>query len=243
MLNKIKEFFRNRTKEKTIEENKKILLIYGAIFIVCFITLLSFQNIRKTEIQKMEKEFNNILSKNYDNYSETINLYLGEEEYKLDYKTDSKINIYSSDTFSKTEYVLYDNKLYYFENDKLIETNVNEINDMFNDKLYNLEFIINLIKKSKLEFSRDNNAYCIIDLTDFFEEYNQEYNENVVVNGEGKVKVIISFDKKLNSISLIYDDVIKNLTGEEKEIQYIININNTGNNNFDNYLKYLENNN
>jgi len=147
MLNKTKEFFRNRTKPKTIEENKKTLLIYGAIFIVCFITLVSFQNIAKTEIQRIEKEFNNILSKNYNNYSETINLYLGEEEYKLDYKTDSKINIYSSDTFSKTEYVSYDNKLYYFENDKLIETNNNEINDMFNDKLYNLlTFLRNIIK-------------------------------------------------------------------------------------------------
>ncbi len=243
MLKKLKEYLIAKNEPKSFEENTKSMVRYILVFVVGFVVILIMNAHRNKNYEQMKDTYNDNINKISDNYTLEIKLYKGEEEYTLEYKTDSIIGVYSSETFSKTEYISYNNELFYLENDKIVKTDFNEINGIFDNKLYNLKLLTNLIKSSNGKFNRYKTKYNI-KMNDFFNEYNKLFNDNINPTLEDDIILDVNHDEKsIKSIAIVYDSVIKVLTNEVNETEYVITLKNLNSTDNSEYYKYFEENN
>ncbi len=243
MLKNIKEKIQNVKKEKSSEGIDKPFIVYGVIFLICFLCLIGLGETQKGKKEYRESIISDISNKTYNNYSAIINVYDGEEESTLEYKTDSKINVYSSGLFPRTEYISYNNELYYIENELPVKSNIEDINNIFNYQYYDVNFILSLFNDCKTKFIDSKTIYCNIKLSKYFEHFNKKYDTDIKVVNDSIVIISIVFDKEVEKISVIYDDINRLLNKEDKELQYIINLNNINKNDFNDYLKYFNENN
>lgn len=243
MLKKVKEVIKKKKEENGTEEIDKKFIIYGIVFVICFFCLIGLGETRKDKKEYQQTKLSSITSKIYNNYSADIKVYDGEEESTLEYKTDSKINIYSSELFPKTEYISYNDELYYLENDNVSKSNMKDINDLFMYQYYDINFILSLFKDCKTKYTNSKTVYCNISLSKYFEHFNKKYNTDFQVKNDNVVIIAIMFDKELEKVSIMYDDINRIINNEDKELQYIITLSNINGNDFSDYLKYFNENN
>lgn len=229
------------------EENKK-KYTYIALFVFMLIFIILFRS-NKTEFKyRSNEDVKEIIIKNINkitnNYSLEIELHKNEEEYKLEYMSDSTMKMYSSDTFPVTGYLIYDSKYYQLNNNELEKTKTIEINDIFNEKLYNMELIKNITNHCDINNKSLIRANCSVDLKNFFEEYNKLYNTDIVIPEEGTMNVEFLYDEtRIKAVKIDYSNVINYLENANDKIIYDIDIVDTNKNDFSEFVSYIEKNN
>lgn len=216
----------------------KQIFITGIIFFFSFILLLFFgkanskiKNIKTINYnEKINKLFENI----NDNYTLDISLFKNEEKYTLWYSKDKNITLYSSDSFSKLGYVFYNNQFYYLEDNKIHKLDNLDINTIFNEKLYDINFIKHLISKCTLKNKSLIKKECEINTKDYINIYNEYYNEAISLE-ENDIEIeIIHDNNKIIGIIIDYDNIFID------ELKYTIDIEDVNKNNFSEYEKLFQ---
>ncbi len=225
------------------ENNKNY--IYIALFIFMLVFIILFRT-NKTEFKyRSNEDVKEIIIKNInkitDNYSLGIELHKNKEEYKLEYMSDSKIKMYSSDVFPVTGYLIYNNNYYKLNNDKLEKTKLIEINKVFNEKLYNMELIKNITNYCEVKNKSLIRANCSVDLKNFFEEYNKLYNTNISITEDSILDIEYLYDEtRIKSIIINYSNVINLIENTNDKVIYDIDITDINKNDFSEYISYIE---
>jgi hypothetical protein len=81
-------------------------------------------------------------------------------------------------------------------------------------------------------------------MNDFFNEYNKLFNDNINPTLEDDIILDVNHDEKsIKSIAIVYDSVIKVLTNEVNETEYVITLKNLNSTDNSEYYKYFEENN
>ncbi len=224
-------------------KDKKNLYIIIAIFIVAVLVLYraSYNSNKPIDSESLSKITADYLDKINDNYTLDIIMYKNEEEYKLSYMTDGNVKMYSSDTFPKTGYLVYNGKNYYIENNKIMTSKVLDINRVFNEKLYDIKLIKSVLNKCSYNISSLINASCKIRVSDFFEEYNKLYDENIVSDLDNEIEIEVLYNNNgIEGARIIYDNVVEVLTKNKDNIEYDILIKDVNKNDFSLYIPLIE---
>ena len=227
------------------KEGMKKGIFYIALFIFMLIIIIIFRNNKKTFKYKNEKEVKQTIVENInkisDNYSLNIIEHRNEEEYKLEYMTDSKMQMYSSDAFKVTGYLIYNNQYYQLDNGELKKVKAIEINGIFNEKYYNFELIKNIVDKCEIKKSSMIRFTCDVKLSDYLEEYNNLFNANVVGDDDSSIEFEFLYDsEKVRSINIDYTNLVKYTDNINDTITYSIDIDDINKNDFSEYIGYIE---
>lgn len=223
--------------EKMLEDKKnKRTLIWIIIFILLFVTFLVLpkKEIKNSEIKR--ENYNEQIEKLFDkiskNYNLSIKLFKNEREYELEYFSDGIIEMYSSNDFSKKGYLIFENNIYYLENDELVKTNESEIENIFNKKLFDLEFIKKIVNKCDIERVSKIRKKCTLNSKDFLILYDETLNNND--NGQVDIEIIHD-DSKIRCIIMEYSNVFS----KDEKIQYVLELSNIDSNDFSEYKKII----
>ena len=228
---------------------KKLGIKKEVVYVVLFVFMLAFIILFRGKLNKYkprnEEEIKPILINNInkisDNYTLNIFLYKNEEEYKLEYMTDSKIKMYSSDAFKVTGYLIYNDKYYQLDNDELKKVKSIDINGIFDERYYNFELIKNIIDKCSMKKSSLIRFTCDVKLNDYLEEYNKLFDTEYTTDEESFVEYEFLYDDtRIRSIKIDYSNVINYLDNTSDKIVYLIDIDNINKNDFSEYIEYIE---
>ncbi len=227
---------------KDKKESRKYLVIIILIFLSVIIiggigTGIKLYSGLKDPSEIVNKYFEKITN----NYSMNVKLYKGEEEYKLDYMSDGTIEMYSSNTFSKTGYLIYKGNYYCLDNNELKKISSIDINGMFNEKLYNINLIKELLNECHFETMDLIRAKCLLNTKMFFEKYNKVFDENIEVTDEEEVPIEILYNGNIiENLKIKYDNVVKKINQNDENIEYDIKFDDINKNDFSEYIPYIE---
>ncbi len=228
------------------KEEKKNYAKYIIIIIILFFVLIIAGGINVASriyggIKNPSEIAKNYFEKITNNYSLDIKLNKGEEEYTLNYMSDGVVEMYTSDTFPKIGYLTYNSSYYCFDDNKFKNISSININTIFNDKLYNINFIKKLLEDCDFEVTSLIRAKCILNTDKFFEEYNNFYDENIAIRENEMVPIEVIFDStRIRNIKIIYDNVVKILDQSSENVEYDIEISDINKNDFSEFIPYLE---
>ena len=221
----LEKYFKKDKKDKVLSATILIIIAIAVIYLGANYNSSSDEN--KTVVDANVTE---LLSNINDNYTVSINVYSSQEKYNYNYSRDSQIEILDEGDYSNKAYLVYKNKFYLIDVNNFKLTNISKI-ERYNNPYVNIELIKKIINNCELEYVNDNKQKCVINVNDYFKEYNSIYNTDY--SGNENMTIEVSFyPSRIHSIKIDYTGVDKIINNGNDILKYELVFSDIGENNY-----------
>lgn len=245
----LKDLFNEKEekRDESPEETRKRAIIYLLLIFLGFFLLFiagrsgSTKDKPKKDIKEeitITKE--TIISKLdniKDNYGITIYKGIDNNEKKLEIKRYKELYTYYGNALNVDGCVVYKNYIYIPGNESFVLAKKNEVKNDIASYSYNFELLKNITNYC---IFKDNNT-CEVNISDYLKEYNNIYKTKYEITEDKKLTIIYEYsDKYINSIKYDASDIESVINNNASKIEYLITLDSLNDNNFDEEIKYFE---